>query len=64
MDYTFKQFLQKCEEGTHHHHNWGGDRSTHRSAITRMIPKTIDMKPGSETPKSMFKNAKKALFKF
>lgn len=63
MCFTFKEFLQKCEEGTQHHPNWGGDRSTHRSQITRMIPKATRLK-GISSPRLAMKKATKALFKF
>ncbi len=61
---TFKQFLHNFEESNGHHPNWGGDRSSHRSQIRRMIPKKINNIPKVRSPRKEVKKHISKLFKF
>ena len=58
---TFREYIELQEKN---HNNHGGDRSTHRSQIRRMIPKTIPAHNPVFSPKNHFKKHKNKLFKF
>jgi hypothetical protein len=58
---TFREYVELQEKN---HNGHGGDRSTYRSQIRRMIPKTIPAHNPVFSPKNHFKKHKNKLFKF
>jgi len=57
---TFKEYIKLAESN---HNNHGGDRSTHRSAITRMTPKLVKQHTPKNSPRKAFKMHKDKFFK-
>lgn len=58
---TFREYVELQEKN---HNNHGGDRSTFRSQIKRMVPKIIPSPNRVFSPRKHFKNHKNKLFKF
>jgi hypothetical protein len=58
---TFREYVELQEKN---HNNHGGDRSTYRSQINRMVLKIIPSPNLVFSPRKHFKNHKNKLFKF